>query len=266
MNQGKLIWHVACDESGIDGQVYYGFGSLWMKYQRRGDFVRLIREVIEKHQDFEEIKWQKAHKKKFAAFYFDLIELFFKNSWLAFHCIVIRKGIVDKSFHDGDYDLAMRKHFTKLISTKIKAVMKAHPNRDCEFRIEVDPLPSRYKKADEAFHKIANSTLKKELGVNDRIRSVLTKDSKESEHIQIADFLLGAVMCAFQGKASSEAKIAVSNRVAEFLGWETLKHDTWHSERKFNIWYFFDKRYQDREVETKEVKLKYTLPEKQKTR
>lgn len=68
-------------------------------------------------------------------------------------------------------------------------------------------------------------------------------------------------MCAFQGKASSEAKIAVSNRVAEFIGWKTLKHDTWHSERKFNIWYFFDKRHQDREV-----KLKHPLPENQKTR
>ncbi|MCD3180328.1 DUF3800 domain-containing protein, partial [Salmonella enterica subsp. enterica serovar Enteritidis] len=46
---GKLIWHVACDESGIDGQRFYGFGSLWMKYQRRGDFARIVRELREKH-------------------------------------------------------------------------------------------------------------------------------------------------------------------------------------------------------------------------
>ena len=26
MQNGKLIWHVACDESGVDGQIYYGFG------------------------------------------------------------------------------------------------------------------------------------------------------------------------------------------------------------------------------------------------
>jgi len=42
-NPGKLIWRVACDESGIDGQRLYGFVRLWMKYQRRGDFVRIIR-------------------------------------------------------------------------------------------------------------------------------------------------------------------------------------------------------------------------------
>jgi hypothetical protein len=260
MSLGKLIWHVGCDESGIDGQVYYGFGSLWMKYQRRGDFTRIIRELREKHHMYNEIKWQKAHSKKYADFYSELIELFFKNSWLAFHCIVIRKGMVDKSFHDGDYDLAMRKHFTKLISTKVKAVIKAHPSRDCEFRIEVDPLPSRYKKADEAFHKIANSMLKKELGGETLIKSVVTKDSKESEHIQIADFLLGAVMSAFQGKASSPAKLAVANNIASYLGWEHLKHDTWNKERKFNIWYFFDPRSGDREISTEKVTLKYPLP------
>jgi phosphopantetheine adenylyltransferase len=74
MTTGKLIWHVACDESGIDGQVYYGFGSLWMKYQRRGDFTRIIRELREKHNYHNEIKWQKAHKKFYAEFYADLIE------------------------------------------------------------------------------------------------------------------------------------------------------------------------------------------------
>ncbi len=100
MGLGKLIWHVGCDESGINGQVYYGFGSLWMKYQRRGDFTRIIRELREKHHMYDEMKWQKAYSKKYAGFYSEFIDVFFKNSWLAFHCIVIRKGMVDKSFHD----------------------------------------------------------------------------------------------------------------------------------------------------------------------
>lgn len=260
MKQGKLIWHVACDESGTDGQKYYGFGSLWMKYQRRGDFSRIIRELRDKHGFHNEIKWQKAHSKEYANFYSDLIETFFKHSWLAFHCIVIRKGMVNKDFHDGDYDLAKRKHFTKLISTKIKSVIKAHPERECEFRIEVDPIASRYQKADEAFHVIANNQLFKDMAGKELIKAVVTKDSKESEHIQIADFLLGAVMSAFQGKASSEAKLAVATNIANYLGWDTLKHDTWSTERKFNIWYFHDPTRGEREIQTHGVKLKYPLP------
>ncbi|QYJ98342.1 DUF3800 domain-containing protein [Shewanella alkalitolerans] len=259
MQSGKLIWHVACDESGVDGQKYYGFGSLWMKYQRRGDFIRKVRELRELHSYYNEIKWQKAHKKDVANFYEDLIDMFFKHQWLAFHCIIIRKGLVDKTFHDGDYDLAMRKHFTKLIEVKVKAIQKAHPNRVCEFRVEVDPLPSRYQKADEAFHKVANNMLRNDFGGKLPITSVVTKDSKDSEHIQIADFILGAVMSAFQGKASSPAKLKVASNIASYLGWDSLGYDTKPTERKFNVWYFYDKRQGAREVETKDVNLRYPL-------
>lgn len=259
---GKLIWHVACDESGIDGQRFYGFGSLWMKYQRRGDFARIMRELREKHNFYEEIKWQKASSKRYAAFYHDLVDLFFKVPWLAFHCIVVEKSMVNKKFHNGDFDLARRKHFTSLITAKISNVISAHPERDSVFRIEVDPIASRYKKADEEFHVIANNTLKRRFGRPEIISKVVTKDSKSSENIQLSDFFLGSVMCAYQGRASSEAKITVSNMVASYLGWEHLQHDTWHTERKFNIWYFYDKTKGVRDIETKAVKLKFPLPAK----
>lgn len=265
-NPGKMIWHVACDESGIDGQRFYGFGSLWMKYQRRGDFAKLIRNVREKHGYFQEIKWQKANSKKYLPFHIDLIELFFKHQWLAFHCIVVEKSIVNKGFHNGDYDLAMRKHFTKLMTTKISNVLRAHPERDCSFRVEVDPIASRYKKADEAFHVIANNMLFMQHGVKDLITSVVTKDSKSSENIQISDFFLGAIMSAYQGKISSEAKVALAEKIADNLGWDTLTYDTWPTERKFNIWFFYDKTRGVREIETKPVKLKNPLPERNGSR
>ncbi len=184
-----------------------------MKYQRRGDFSRIVRELRDRHQFYEEIKWQKAHSKRYADFYADLIEMFFRHPWLAFHCIVIEKSKVNKSFHNGDIDLARRKHFTKLITTKISNVISAHSLRESVFRVEVDPIASRYKKADEEFHVIANNILKGKFGRADIITSVVTKDSRNSENIQISDFLLGAVMCAYQGKATSEAKLKSQNQL-----------------------------------------------------
>jgi hypothetical protein len=154
----------------------------------------------------------------------------------------------------------MRKHFTKLVSSKIFAVKKAHINRPCEFRIEVDPIASRYKKADEAFHIIANRMLRRQFRGEEPIKSVVEKDSKESENIQISDFLLGAVMSAFQGDATSPAKLKVAEKIAKHLGWGSLGHDTKPNERKFNIWYFYDPTKGPREVETKDVLLKYPLP------
>jgi len=240
MGKGKLIWHIACDESGTEGARFYGFGSLWMRWQRRGDFSRDLRELREQHRFFEEIKWQKAHSKKYAKFYEDLIEYFFKSSWLAFHCIIVQKSMVNKEFHEGNYDLARRKHFTKLISTKVCNVLRAHKESVCEFRIVVDPIASRYQKADEEFHKIANNEVRLKPGVEAPIKSVVTKDSKESEQIQISDLLLGAVMSSWQGKASSEKKLRLQKLLSQYLGWNDLVSDTRAHERKFNVWYFYD--------------------------
>lgn len=231
-----------------------------MRWQRRGDFARDIKALRQHYGFFEEIKWQKAHSKKYAKFYEDLVDYFFRSSWLAFHCIVIRKSVVNKEYHGGDYDLARRKHFTKFISKKIQRVLEAHKGRDCEIRVEVDPIASRYKKADEAFHKIANNQLRQELKIAAPIRAVVTKDSKESEQIQISDFLLGAIMAAWQGKASSEGKTKMQEHVARYLGWTDLASDTKPIERKFNIWYFYDRSQGPREVKTRDVHLKYPLP------
>lgn len=259
----KLIWHIATDESGVSGKKFYGFGSLWMKYQRRGDFYKLISDLKVKHGHNDEIKWQKANSKKHFPFFEELIEIFFKHQWLAFHCIVVRKGMVNKSYHNGNYQVAMQKHFTSLIANKVISVLKAHPGRECHFRIDVDPLPFSYKKADEKFHRIANNIINKKTFRKDVIKKVMEKDSKTSFNIQIADFFLGAIMSAFQDEECSDQKILLSKKIASYLGWESLRHDTVHDERKLNIWYFFDpSENKPREVKTQPVKLKYPLPQK----
>ncbi|MDR6982359.1 hypothetical protein J2X32_000977 [Rheinheimera pacifica] len=259
-NPGKLIWHIACDESGIDGAPYYGFGTLWMKWQRRGDFSKLVSDLRIKHQYFDEIKWQKAHSKRYQDFYLELIDLFFKREWLAFHCIVIKKADVNKSYHGGDYDLARRKHFNMLLQAKIKNVIKAHKGRECQFRVVVDPIASRYKKADEASHVIVNNQVKQSTENFDAIDNYLTKDSKDSVQIQLSDLLLGAVMSAWQKKATSEGKVAIQKAIAGYLGWKDLEADTAPKERKFNIWYFYEPKLGPRSAETRKVNLFYPLP------
>jgi hypothetical protein len=55
---GKRSWVIACDESGIHGSTHYGFGSLWLKWQRRGNFIEQIRELRDLHEYFYECKWK----------------------------------------------------------------------------------------------------------------------------------------------------------------------------------------------------------------
>ena len=72
---GYKNYLIYCDESGLHGAVYYGFGSLWMPWERRGDFVALIRELQEKYGFREEMKWNHLSRKK-EAFYKALVDAF----------------------------------------------------------------------------------------------------------------------------------------------------------------------------------------------
>jgi hypothetical protein len=256
---GVQRWLISCDESGVHGARFYGFGTLWMGWQRRGDLQAVMREVRDRHRYRSEIKWNDVSN-GVLRFYSDLIETFFKTSWLTFHCLVIEKASVKKELHDGDMDLARRKHFTALLVNKIRRARKAHPARDQTFRVWVDPIASRYAKADEAVHAIANNVLKTVFGEVRPVDNVFTKDSKATPSIQLCDLLLGAVLAAWEGKVTSVAKHRVLARMAEHLGWSDLRADTKPHERKFNVWYLWDGPGTPRTPETRDVVLKYPLP------
>lgn len=254
---GHRNYLVYCDESGTGGSVYYGFGSLWMPWERRGDFTGLVGQLRDKHRHRDEIKWTNVSKKS-APFYVDLLGEFFRRTWLMFHALIIRKGYIGKEHHK-DFDEAKRKHFAMLIKSKVKFFSTG--SADKAYHVRVDPLPSRYAKADEAAHKIVAASLKKELGLAP-LKTLFTRDSKETPGIQLADLLLGATMSAWQGDATAEPKLVVRKAIAEHLGWPDLKADTHLREWKFNIWYFFDPTAgAAREASTRAVRLKIPLPQ-----
>ena len=256
--RGVIRWLVSCDESGVHGARHYGFGTLWMNWQRRGDFAALIRSVREEHGYRHEIKWRNV-KREALPFYDDLIEAFFKTSWLRFHCCIVERAVVRKELHQGDYDLARRKHFEMLLRNKISACLKARRGREQTFRILVDPIHSRYGKADEAAEVICNNALAKAFGKKRPIDKVLTRNSRDTESIQVCDFLLGAVMSAWEGDATAEAKLDTQTWIAHHLGWPDLKADTHPAEGKFNVWVFYDATRGPRKVSTREVKHRYAI-------
>jgi len=256
--KGLLRWLIACDESGIHGARYYGFGTLWMPWQRRGDFARLITELRDEHGYHDEIKWNRI-RSRWGPFYDDLIEAFFRTRWLSFHCCVIEKAVVRKELHQGDYDLARRKHFAMLLRNKVGRCIRAHPNRQQTFRVLVDPMASRYAKADEAAHVICNNALAKVFGGSRPLDKVVTRNSRETPAIQLCDLLLGAVLAAWEREATSEAKLDALAWMSHHLGWPDLRADTRPDERKFNVWVFYDPVRGTRKVITRPTRLVYAL-------
>lgn len=255
---GYRNYLIFCDDSGLHGSTHYGFGSLWMPAERRGDIHTRVRELRNRHHlQPDEIKWKKINSGN-CAFYVDLVQEFFTRPWLMFHCLVVRKGYVDREIHRGSYDLARRKHFAMLLRKKI-AFFSAGA-RDKAYHVRVDPLPSSYGKADEAALKIVNAGLKQEIGIP-AIHSLFTRDSKATLGIQLADVLLGAVMAEVIGEPNASPKMRVRRAVADHLGWPDLRADTLNREWKFNVWHFHNPRASEpREVRARRVCLKIPMP------
>jgi len=257
---GTKKWLIACDESGVHGSPHYGFGSIWMSWQRRGDFHREYYELAAKHGFEGECKWSRASR-LFLPFYVELIAYFFQRRWLTFHCFVARKEMVRKAeFHNNSWDLARRKHYTMLITKKIQLALNRFPDRQQEFRVYVDRIASSYGKADEAMEVISTNVLNEKFRQIAPVTSVVTRDSKDTPAIQLCDLLLGAVMETWQQKATSSTKTTIRSEIAHHLGWVDLDSDTRPTERKFNVWYFHDKDRESRKVQTRPVKLLYPYP------
>src|SRR5882724_7711676 len=219
-------WLISSDESGVGGKNFYGFGALWMPWQRRGNFSRDFWDTRRKAglPDAFEVKWSKIDGGPRLTSALDLVAWFFERRWLSFHCLVVRKADVDKSLHKDDYDLARRKHLVMLLTNKMKRCARAHPGCRNTFRVWIDPIASRYKKADEAAAVIAGYILSNQPGA--RLESVVTHDSKDTPGIQLCDLLLGATMEAWQGNVQRPEKKEVGAWIAKHLGWSDLRADT----------------------------------------
>lgn len=228
---------IYCDESGLHGAKLMGFGTIWMTYERRGDFRRVFDALAKRHFPPSEVKWEKVKRQTYP--YFEaLVDEFFARNWLMFHCLLISKQEVDLRMHDNDWDLARRKHFTLLLANKIRRF--ATPRK--HYLVRVDPIHSSYAKADEATEVILRHIVDQapSLRGSSTIHSVRTVDSKDSPGVQLADLLVGAVLAARHGVIESEAKKALVRRIAAHLGWQDLKSDTLPTAQKFNIWRFWD--------------------------
>ncbi len=253
---GVLRWLISCDESGVHGSRHYGCGTLWMAWQRRGDFAALIRELRQHHFNHE-IKWTNV-KRGSLPFFHAIVDEFFDTSWLSFHCLVVERAVVRRELH-ASWDEARQKHFTMLLQRKIRDCMRAHRNRPQTFRVWLDPMHSAYPKAAEVAEIITRVIVSRQ-HANASLESVVERVSDSTESIQVCDLLLGAVMSAWEKDATAQAKLEIQKRIASHLGWEDLCADTWPRERKFNVWLFFDSEKGKRQSLTRPVVLKRPLP------
>ncbi len=181
------------------------------------------------HWGSGEFKWEKVSKKKLHV-YKEFVDIFFAHRTAEFRCLAVDQQKINyKVYHHGDKETAFYEFYFQAISRNL--------NLEHEYIVYTDNRTNRQpERLVDMKAKINYHWLTK--GAKDNIvRSIEARESKESNQVQLADVLLGAVGYDLEERAESPAKVELVKHIAERIGCERLC-DHRGRETSFNIWRF----------------------------
>jgi hypothetical protein len=226
---------VYVDESGIHGKnPYYGWGTLWIPFERRGTLSLLLKTLKKEHGFEGEVKWNKV-KPRSEAFACELIDAILVRNWMMFHAILLHRSDIKTKLFKGNVVEARLHHLSTLIRNKISYFGGGHADKT--YHLRVDPLPSPYRKEHEKIMNITNAMLVQSIGES-KITSMDVVDSKGRAGVQIADLLLGAALSPWNAVSDPNSpKARVAKHLYSRLGWPDHRGGTFAREWKFNLWW-----------------------------
>lgn len=232
------IYNIYCDESchlEHDKIPVMLLGAVWCLQNERKNISKEIRQIKTKHNAKGELKWTKVSKSKLK-FYQDLLDYFFAKEGLNFRCLLVdQKEKLDHSyFNQGSHDSFYYKMYYQLL---LNVVCKL----ESQFNVYLDIKDTRGSRRIRELRKILHSKLH-DLQES-TVRQIQLVHSHESELIQLADFLIGAI--AYSKRTDipkkNSAKKAISERVKNLTGID-LCSSTPPWEEKFNLFIFTPSR------------------------
>jgi hypothetical protein len=222
-------FNIYCDESchlENDHQPVMVLGAVWCPLEKTREISVRLREIKASYSlasDFE-IKWTKVSPAGLD-FYMDIVDYFFDDDHLHFRALVVP----DKSRLDHEaFKQTHDEWYYKMYFDLIKVLLSPHDR----YRIFLDIKDTRSAAKVAKLHEV----LKNEKYDFSRqiIERVQTVRSNEVEPLQLADLLIGAVAYANRGLSTSDAKLALVERVRERSGY-SLTETTLLREEKVNI-------------------------------
>lgn len=223
-------FNVYCDESchlEHDGFPVMAWGAVTCPESEARAIAETIRSLKTAHglKSVFEAKWTKVSPAK-AAFYLALIDLFLTDNRLRFRGLVVP----DKARLDhARFDQSHNDWYYKMYFTMLRPIFTA-PHR---YRIYLDVKDTRGGPKIRKLHDVlANSLHDFDRQTVERVQQVR---SHESELLQIADLLIGALTYSGRNLATSPAKTAIIQRLRASLGQQALSHTSTFAAVKFNI-------------------------------
>jgi len=226
-------WNVYCDESCHllhDQSPVMGFGYIAIPCSQTRQIAQSIRTLKTRHGCRGELKWGKVSSNHIG-FYLDLVDLFFSTKDLNFRAVVVRnkKTLNHQTFNHGSHD----EFYYKMYYYLLRSILETKPTRRIRAYLDIKDTKGALK-----IHHLADVLAKSAYDFErKRLERLQLIRSHESEFVQLADFLLGAVTYSNRGLTTNIAKLAVIKRIKEASGYD-LRMSTEPWETKFNLFQF----------------------------
>jgi len=232
------IYNIYCDESchlEHDRIPVMLLGAVWCPHDKRKSISKEIRQIKAKHIAKGELKWTKVSNCKLK-FYQDLLDYFFAKEGLNFRCLLVaeKERLNHSYFNQGNHDSFYYKMYYQLL---LNIVNRAN----CQFNIYLDIKDTRGSRRIRELRTILHFKL------DDYEQSTISQiqlvRSHESELIQLADFLIGAVAYCNRNDIPKEnlAKNNIIKKIRAYAG-TNLINSTPPWEEKFNLFIFTPRR------------------------
>ena len=229
-----MEYNIYCDESchlEHDRQKVMILSAIRCPKNERKQIYNDIRKIKQEHgvNSLTEVKWTKISKSKINL-YKDLIEYFYVNNNLSFRAVIINKNQIDIKRYNKNFDEFYYKVYYQLLTGIIVASMKNY--------IYLDIKDTRSSTKVKKLQKILSNDI---FDFNmEHIKNVQSINSKESELLQIADVMMGAIGYLNRNEhlkeTASEAKKELLNFIIEKSRY-SLKKSTLLGEDKFNLFF-----------------------------
>jgi len=232
------VLNVYCDESchlRNDRSPVMILGAVWCLRDRVQEISQRLRELkiehalarrpdySESHGAFE-LKWQKVSPAKLA-YYLRVVDYFFDDDDLHFRGVIIanKQGLQHEDF-EQDHDT----WYYKMCFTLLEPIVD--PQQRYHIYLDIKDTRSEQKRR-KLEQVLRNSRYDFAGRFIERVQQIR---SHESELMQLADLLIGAICYHNRGLKTSAPKLELIRRIQQRSGW-SLDGTTWLREPKLNL-------------------------------
>jgi len=214
------------------------FGAVWCPLDKVKSISQQIRQIKAEHNAKGELKWTKVSNSRLK-FYQHLLDYFFGKTELNFRCLVVvgKDKLNHSYFNQGSHDSFYYKMYYYLLLNIVSRL-------ESTFNIYLDIKDTRGSRRVRELRRIIHA----KLGDRERLTvpQIQLVHSHESELIQLADFLIGAVSYCNRNDIPREnsAKLAVVQQIKARTGTDLI-HICPPWEEKFNLFIFHPRRLDD---------------------